>query len=57
MMADSLQLAAYSLQTGCWRTYSERQAVSSKPIAPDTLVYELYGLTEEETQIVEGGSR
>jgi hypothetical protein len=29
--------------------------VSRKPIAvPDTLVYELYGLTEEEVRIVEG---
>ena len=33
---------------------SEPLAVSRKPIAlPDVLVYELYGLTEEEVRIVE----
>jgi len=32
--------------------------VSRKPIAlSDALVYELYGLTEEEVRIVQGGER
>jgi len=32
--------------------------VSRKPIAlPDALVYELYGLTEEEIRIVEGNAK
>jgi hypothetical protein len=53
LTADSLRLAA---SDGCsTRTTSELLAVSRKPMAlPDALVYELYGLTEEEIGIVVG---
>jgi len=53
MTADGFQLAAYGL---CWmRCQKHAGAVSRKPMAiPDTLVYELYGLAEEEIAIVEG---
>ena len=51
--ADSLRLAA---SDGCSiRNTPERLAVSRKPMAlPDALVYELYGLTQEEVAVVEG---
>jgi hypothetical protein len=44
---------------GCsGRNTPEPLAVSRKPTAlPDALVYELYGLAEEEIRIVEGESR
>ncbi|MCX6843944.1 MAG: hypothetical protein NTX53_16905 [candidate division WOR-3 bacterium] len=56
LTADSLRLAA---PDGCsTRNTSEPLAVNRKPIAlPDALVYELYGLTEEEIRIVEGNAK
>ena len=54
--ADSLRLAA---SDGCsTRNTSEPLAVSRKPMAlSDALVYELYGLTENEIRTVEGEQR
>jgi len=53
LTADSLQLTA-SVGYGI-RNTPERLAVSRKPMAlPDALVYELYGLTQEEVAVVEG---
>jgi len=55
MTADSLQPTAYGFGRMQRRNTPERSAVSRKPMArPDALVYELYGLTQEEVSIVEG---
>jgi hypothetical protein len=52
LTACSLQLAAAD---GCGsRSTPEPLAVRRKPMASPALVYELYGLTEEEIRIVEG---
>ena len=54
MKADGLQPAAYGL--GRMRCLKHAGAVRRKPmVIPDALVYELYGLTEEEIGIVELG--
>jgi hypothetical protein len=51
--ADSLQLTAYGL--GRKRGQNDAGAVSLKPMAlRDALVYDLYGLAEEEVRMVEG---
>ena len=56
MTADGFQLTAYGL--GRMRGQKDAGAVSRRPMAlPDALVHELYGLSEEETQIVEGERR
>jgi hypothetical protein len=55
MTADSFQLTAYGLSR--MRGQKDAGAVSRKPTAlPDALVYEPYGLTEEEIKVVEGDS-
>jgi hypothetical protein len=54
LTADSLRLTAYGFGRMQRRNTREPLAVSRKPKVVPALVYELYGLTEEETQIVEG---
>ena len=56
LTAASQRLAApYGCRT---RNTSEPLAVSREPTAvPDALAYELYGLTEDEVRIVEGGDK
>jgi hypothetical protein len=52
MTADSQQPSAYSL--GRMRRQRRAGAASRRRMAlPDALVYELYGLTEDEIRIVE----
>ena len=58
---ETMQMTADGLRHGMKGRYTQRSseplAVSRKPMAiPDALVYELYGLTEEEVRIV-GGER
>jgi hypothetical protein len=56
MTANGFQLTAYGL--GWMRRQKRAGAASRKPMAlPDALVYELYGLTEEEIRIVEQGGK
>jgi len=54
---DKCRMRRPAAHDGCSvRSAPEPLAVSRKPMArPDALVYELYGLTEAETRIVEGG--
>jgi hypothetical protein len=56
LTADSFRLAAPAGRSAS--STSEPSAVSRRLMAlPDALVYELYGLTEEEIRIEEGESR
>ena len=62
-LVETMRMTADSLQsTACGFGRMQRQkragAVSRMPVADsDALVYELYGLTEEEIRIVEGVRR